>query len=113
MEQLRITLLELLNDRLIVPLMLRFAAPLLMLKKPNGSYRICIDYRKLNAVTIKDRCPLPKTNMLFDKLGDGCSFSKLDLHVRAADEDVHKTTFLSPLESFTSKVMGVGLAKQL
>ena len=113
-EQLRTMLQELLRDGLIVPSTSPFAAPLLMIKKPDGSYRICIDYRKLNAVTIKDRYPLPNPNMIFDKLAGCRFFSKLDLRwayyqVQVADEDVHKTTFRSPLGSFASRVMSMGL----
>jgi hypothetical protein len=113
-EQLRTMLQELLHDGLIIPSTSHYAAPLLMVKKPDGSYRICIDYRKLNAVTVKDRYPLPNPAMIFDKLA-GCKFfSKFDLRwayfqVRVADEDVHKTTFRSPLGSFASRVMSMGL----
>jgi hypothetical protein len=113
-EQLRKMLQELLHDGLIIPSTSPFAAPLLMVKKPDGGYRICIDYRKLNAVTIKDRYPLPNPAMIFDKLA-GCQFfSKFDLRwayfqVRVAEEDIHKTTFRSPLGSFASKVMSMGL----
>jgi hypothetical protein len=70
---------ELLHNGLIVPTSSPFAAPLLMVKKPDGTYRLCIDYRKLNAVTIKDSYPLPNPAMIFDRLS-GCQFfSKLDL----------------------------------
>jgi hypothetical protein len=105
---------ELLHDGLIIPSTSPYAAPLLMVKKPDGGYRICIDYRKLNAVTVKDRYPLPNPAMIFDKLA-GCQFfSKFDLRwayfqVRVAEEDVHKTTFRSPLGSFASRVMSMGL----
>jgi hypothetical protein len=78
-EQLRKMLQELLHDGLIIPSTSPFAAPLLMVKKPDGSYRICIDYRKLNAVTVKDRYPLPNPSMIFDKLAGFTYFSKLDL----------------------------------
>jgi hypothetical protein len=84
-----------------------------MVKKPDGSYRLCIDYRKLNAVTIKDRYPLPNPAMIFDRLA-GCQFvSKLDLRwgywqVRLEDPD-DKTAFRSPLGSFAWKVMAMGL----
>ena len=78
-EKLRTMLQELLHNGLIVPTSSPFAAPLLMVKKPDGTYRLCIDYRKLNAVTIKDRYPLPNPSMIFDRLA-GCQFfSKLDL----------------------------------
>jgi putative transposase len=85
-----------------------------MVRKPDGSYRICIDYRKLNAVTIKDRYPLPNPAMIFDRLA-GCKyFSKLDLRwgywqIRMAPEDVEKTAFRSPLGSYAWRVMGMGL----
>lgn len=113
-EQLRKMLQELLHDGLIVPSTSPFAAPLLMVKKPDGGYRICIDYRKLNAVTVKDRYPLPNPSMIFDKLAGCTFFSKFDLRwgyfqVRVAEEDVHKTTFRSPLGSFASRVMSMGL----
>jgi transposase InsO family protein len=113
-EQLRKMLQELLHDGLIVPSTSPFAAPLLMIKKPDGGYRICIDYRKLNAVTVKDRYPLPNPAMIFDKLAGCTFFSKFDLRwgyfqVRVAEEDVNKTTFRSPLGSFASRVMSMGL----
>lgn len=113
-EQLRKMLQELLHDGLIVPTTSPFAAPLLMVKKPDGSYRICIDYRKLNAVTVKDRYPLPNPAMIFDRLAGCTFFSKFDLRwgyfqVRVAEEDVHKTAFRSPLGSFASRVMSMGL----
>ena len=112
-EQLRVMIQELLHNGLIVPSFSQFAAPLLLVKKPDGSYRICIDYRRLNAVTIKDRYPLPNPAMLFDKLA-GCKFfSKLDLRwgyyqVRIA-EGADKTTFRTPFGSFAWQVMGMGL----
>ena len=112
-DNLRKMLQELLHNGLIVPTSSPFAAPLLMVKKPDGSYRLCIDYRKLNAVTIKDRYPLPNPSMIFDRLS-GCQFfSKLDLRwgywqLRLEDPD-DKTAFRSPLGSFAWKVMAMGL----
>ncbi len=113
-EQLRTMLQELLHDSSIVPSPSPFAAPLFMVKKPCGGYRICIDYRKLNAVTVKYRYPLPNPAMNFDRLAGCTFFSKLDLRwgyfqVRVAKKDVHKTTFRSPLGSFASRVMTMGL----
>ena len=112
--KLRDMLKELLQNGLLVPSSSPFAAPLLMVRKPDGSYRICIDYCKLNAVTIKDRYPLPNPAMIFDRLA-GCKyFSKLDLRwgywqIRMAPEDVEKTAFRSPLGSYAWRVMGMGL----
>ena len=78
-ESLRKMIQELLQNGLIVPTSSPYAAPVLMVKKPDGSYRLCIDYRKLNAVTVKDRYQLPNTAMIFDRL-TGCKFfSKLNL----------------------------------
>lgn len=59
MESLRKLIQELLHNGLIVPTSSPNAAPVLLVKKPDGSYRLCIDYRKLNAITIKDHYPLP------------------------------------------------------
>jgi hypothetical protein len=113
-ESLRKMIQELLQNGLIVPTSSPYAAPVLMVKKPDGSYRLCIDYRKLNAVTVKDRYPLLNTAMIFDRL-TGCKFfSKLDLRwgywqIRMHEEDIEKTAFRSPLGSFAWKVMGMGL----
>jgi putative transposase len=112
-ENLRKMLQELLHNGLIVPTSSPVAAPLLMVKKPDGSYRLCIDYRKLNAVTIKDRYPLPNPSMIFDRLSGCTFFSKLDLRwgylqLRLEDPD-DKTAFRSPLGSFAWKVMAMGL----
>ncbi len=97
-EQLRTMVQELLRDGLRVPSTSPFAGPNFMVKKPDGSYSIYIDNRKLNAVTIEDRYPLPNPNMIttiYDKLAGCCFFPKLDLkwgyyQLRVADEDVYK-----------------------
>ena len=99
---------ELLHNGLIVPTSSPYAAPLLLVKKPDGGYRICIDYRRLNAVTIKDRYPLPNTSALFDRLANCKFFSKLDLRwgyyqIRTKESDVDKTAFRSPFGSFAGK----------
>lgn len=114
-DQLRGMLKELLHNGLIVPTSSPYAAPLLMIRKPDGAYRICIDYRRLNAVTIKDRYPLPNPQMIFNRLA-GCKFfSKLDLRwgyyqIRMVPEDIPKTAFRTPLGSFAWRVMGMGLS---
>jgi len=113
--QLRSMLQELLHNGLIVPSNSQFAAPLLMVRKPDGTYRICIDYRKLNAVTIKDKYPLPNPTMIFDRLA-GCKyFSKLDLRwgywqIRMHPDAVDRTAFRTPMGSFAWRVMGMGLS---
>ena len=75
-----------------------WGAPILFVKKKDGSFRMCLDYRKLNKVTIKNKYPLPRIDDLFDQLQGTCTFSKIDLRsgyhqlkIRAAD--VPKTAF--------------------
>jgi hypothetical protein len=75
-----------------------WGAPVLFVKKKDGTLRLCIDNRQLNKMTIKNKYPLPKINDLFDQVGGEKIFSKLDLRsgyhqVRIKDEDVNKKTF--------------------
>ena len=75
-----------------------WGAPVLFLKKKDGSLRICIDYRQLNKVTIKNKYHLPRINNLFDQIKGATVFSKIDLklgydQLRIWDANIHKTTF--------------------
>jgi hypothetical protein len=68
------------------------------MKKKNQSLRLCIDYRPLNAVTVKNKYPLPRINLLFDQLAGAKVFSMVDLHsgyhqIKIRPEDVPKTAF--------------------
>nr|GEZ51822.1 putative reverse transcriptase domain-containing protein [Tanacetum cinerariifolium] len=75
-----------------------WGAPLLFVKKKDGSFRMCIDYRELNKLTIKNRYPLPRIDDLFDHLQGSRYFSKIDLwsgyhQLRVREEDIPKTAF--------------------
>ena len=77
-----------------------FGAPVLLVKKKDGSMRMCIDYRSLNDITVKNTFPLPRIDDLHDRLGKAYYFTKLDLYsgyhqipIRMGDE--HKTAFTS------------------
>ncbi|XP_042968946.1 uncharacterized protein LOC122301604 [Carya illinoinensis] len=97
LEELRRQLKELLDAGFIQPSKAPYGAPVLFQKKHDGSLRLCIDYRALNKVTIKNKYPIPLIADLFDQLGHAKYFSKLDLRsgyyqVRIAEGDEAKTT---------------------
>jgi hypothetical protein len=86
----------------------------LFVKKNDGSMRICIDYRKLNKVTIKNRYHLPKIDDLLDQLQGVRVFSKVDLRlgyhqVRVEEEDIPKTTFRTRYRHYEFLVMSFRL----
>ena len=98
MQELSSQLQELLGKGFIRPSSSPWGAPILFVKKKDGSHRMCIDYRELNKLTVKNRYPLPRIDDLFDQLQGASWFSKIDLRsgyhqVRVQDEDVQKTTF--------------------
>nr|GEW03656.1 putative reverse transcriptase domain-containing protein [Tanacetum cinerariifolium] len=93
-EQLK----ELSDKGFIRPSSSPWGAPVQIVKKKNGSFRMCIDYRELNKLTVKNRYPLPRINDLFDQLQGSSIYSKIDLRsgfhqLRIREEDIPKTAF--------------------
>ena len=79
LKELKEQLQELLDKGFIRPSTSPWGAPVLFVKKNDGTLRLCIDYRELNKVTIKNKYPLPRIDDLFDQLQDAQYFSKIDL----------------------------------
>jgi len=79
LAELKIQLQELLDKGYIRPSTSPWGCPTLFVKKKDGSLRLCVDYRPLNAVTIKNKYPLPRIDVLFDQLSRAKVFSKIDL----------------------------------
>ncbi|RVW80784.1 Transposon Ty3-I Gag-Pol polyprotein [Vitis vinifera] len=98
LKELKIQLQELLDKGFIKPSVSPWGAPILFVKKKDGSMRLCIDYRELNKVTVRNKYPFPWIDDLFDQLQGACVFSKIDLQsgyhqLRVRSEDVPKTAF--------------------
>ncbi|KAL4020664.1 hypothetical protein IC575_019445 [Cucumis melo] len=114
LKELKVQLQELLDKGFIWPSVSPWGAPVLFVKKKDGSMRLCIDYRELNKVTVKNRYPLPRIDDLFDQLQEATVFSKIDLRsgyhqLRIRDSDIPKTAFLSRYGHYEFIVMSFGL----
>nr|GFA20109.1 putative reverse transcriptase domain-containing protein [Tanacetum cinerariifolium]GFA20177.1 putative reverse transcriptase domain-containing protein [Tanacetum cinerariifolium] len=91
-----------------------WGAPVLFVKKKDGSFRMCIDYQELNKLTVKNRYPLPRIDDLFDQLQGLSVYSKINLRsgyyqLRVKDEDIPKTAFKTRYEHYKFHVMLFGL----
>ncbi|GJW43518.1 putative reverse transcriptase domain-containing protein [Tanacetum coccineum] len=114
MKELSDQLQELSDKGFIRPSSSPWGAPVLFVKKKDGSFRMCIDYRELNKLTVKNRYPLPRIDDLFDQLQGSSIYSKIDLRsgyhqLRVREKDIPKTAFLTRYGHYEFQVMPFGL----
>ncbi|GJX68164.1 putative reverse transcriptase domain-containing protein [Tanacetum coccineum] len=114
MKELAEQLQELSDKGFIRPNSSPWGAPVLFVKKKDRSFRMCIDYRKLNKLTVKNRYPLPRIDDLFDQLQGSSVYSKIDLRsgyhqLRVCEEDIPKIAFRTRYGHYEFQVMPFGL----
>ncbi|GJP59416.1 hypothetical protein CLOP_g11776, partial [Closterium sp. NIES-67] len=114
LEELQQQLDYLLTKGFIRPSTSPYAAPILFTPKKDGGFRMCINYRALNRITIKSRYPIPRADDLLDQLRGAKFFSKIDLRggyhqIRVAADDCHKPAFRTRYGSYEYPVMPFGL----
>jgi hypothetical protein len=89
---------QLLNAGIIRPSKSPWSAPIVLIPKPDGSFRVCINYKKLNSITIKDAFPIPRIQDIFIRLRDSLIFSKVDFNrayyqIMMHENSMEKTAF--------------------
>ena len=114
LKELKVQMKELVNKGFIRPSTSPWGAPILFVKKKDRSLRLCIDYRELNKVTIRNQYPLPRIDDLFYQLQGARVFLKIDLRLghhqlRIRSKDVPKTTFKTRYGHYEFLVMPLGL----
>ena len=114
LAELKTQLQELLEKGFIQPSSSPWGCPALFVKKKDQTLRLCVDYRPLNEVTIKNKYPLPRIDLLFDQLAGAKVFSKIDLRsgyhqIKIKPEDVPKTAFTTRYGLYEYLVMSFGL----
>ena len=117
LQELKVQIQELLDKGFIRPSTSPWGAPVLFAKKKDKTLRLCIDYRQLNRVTIKNRCPLSRIDDLFDQLRGARVYSKIDLRtgyhqLRVRDTDIPKTAFRTRFRHYEFTVTPFGLTNE-
>ncbi|GKB07650.1 putative reverse transcriptase domain-containing protein [Tanacetum coccineum] len=118
MQELSNQLQELANRGFIQPSTSSWGAPVLFVKKKDGSFRMCIDYRELNKLTVKNHYPLPRIDDLSNQLQGSSVYSKIDLRscyhqLRVRNEDIPKIAFRTRYGHYKFQVMLFGLTNAL
>jgi hypothetical protein len=113
-QELKMQLKELLDLGLIRPTVSSWGAPVMFIRKKDGSWTLCIDYRQLNKATINNQYPLPRIDDLFDQMKGATVFSKIDLRsgyhqLRIKEDDVPNTTFKMRFGHYKFNVLPFGL----
>ena len=106
---------EMLDQRLIEPSTSPYGAPVLLVKKPDGSWRFCVDYRALNAITVKNGHPLPRIDDLLDKIQGAKYFTSMDLlqgfyQLPLIDSDKPKIAFITTSGHYQFRVVSMDLS---
>jgi hypothetical protein len=114
LAELKVQLQDLLDKGFIRPSASPWGCPALFVKKKDHSLRLCVDYRPLNAVTLKNKYPLPRIDILFDQLAGANVFFKIDLrsgyhHIKIKPSNIPKTAFSTRYRLYEYLVMSFGL----
>jgi hypothetical protein len=116
LQELKMKLKELLDLGLIHPSVSSWGAPVIFIRKKDGSSRLCIDYHQLNKAMIKNQYPLPRIDDIFYQMKGATVFSKIDLRsgyhkLRIKEDDVPKTAFKTRFGHYELTVLPFGLTK--